>query len=379
MVRLTDEQVSYIEERISGGVTTAALFDSLLDHFCCYVEERMDAGLSFEAAYEEAYVAIAPNGMQEIEDELQILLTFKNDTNMKRAILITGAVATSSLTAGLILKFMYSPGASVLITLGLGLAALVFVPLVFALRWKEQENSAQKGLWAIGSLFATLLTLSVLFKVQHWPGANVMGILAPAVLLVLFLPVYFFSGIGSTDRKVNTVVTSVFIVVGCGLFFTLLMSPHGERMLNERETASYLRNEEILSRELQVAGPQVQSNDVTKELFSKCEQLKASLVKWGANSDALKSDYESKHITLRNASAVDFFNNVPGAEPKLEDLKNVFNRYNQMIQQSGKGAVQVDANVIDFNRKTSQYKVPDALNDIVQLQMLVLQNERLRA
>lgn len=381
-MQLSDEQVETIRQRIiNDGVADTGLQNDLLDHFCCFIEGKMEQGTDFEDAYGKAFTAITPNGMHEIEEELFIVLTFKNYTNMKRAILITGAISTAMLTAGIILKYMFSPGASALIFTGITTAALVFIPLVFILKIKEKQTTAEKALWGIGSLFAICLAFSVLFKVQHWPGANVMGLLAPAILLVLFLPVYFFSGIRNRDTKVNTVVTSVFMIVGCGLFFTMLMTPRAAKVVDTRVTKNYLLSEHILKNE-QKQLEQYNKNTaakgtspLSKEIYNICEELKSFAIKSETGYDFIGDDFESRHILLQDRSVMDAFNNTPAAYEKLKQLLTMAVEYNSAINGSS-DKLPVTSNIIDLRENKTQYKVPNALNDLIQIQMILLQNEK---
>lgn len=377
MAQLTDEQVDLVAGRIAAGISTASLGNDLLDHFCCYMEERMAEGAGFEEAYELAFAAIAPNGVQEIEEELFFLLTLKKQTNMKRFILISGGLATTMLTAGIILKYLFMPGAGILIVSGLVMATLVFIPTVFVWKAREQPTNAGKARWAIGSLFAICIAFSVMFKVMHWPGANVLGVLSIAILLLLFLPVYFFSGYSDKQTRVNTIVTSVFIIVGCGLYFTLLMTPRAEKMYSERMTKNYLINEQILQREAAAINMKANVNaageDIAGELYKRCEALKLSLLKW-ETGEKVENMEHVENMVLRNSAAADFLKNNPVGSKELEELTLLAARYNHAISVDGSNKTVLRSAIIENNHV--QYRVCDALNDLVQLQMQLLQNGR---
>ena len=71
MVQLNDTQVAVILDRIiADGITNTDLQNGLLDHYCCHIEEKMSSGCDFEKAYNNAFTAITPNGMHEIQEEL---------------------------------------------------------------------------------------------------------------------------------------------------------------------------------------------------------------------------------------------------------------------------------------------------------------------
>ena len=138
---------------------------------------------------------------------------------MKKIMILSGTFSAVALSIGIILKYMHQPGASLLITLGIGAASLLFLPVMFMLKIKEQQKTRDKILLGLGSLSAITIALGILFKIMHWPYANMLGLASPIVLGCVYLPLYFFTGIRHAETKVNTIVTSVLIILGCGLFF----------------------------------------------------------------------------------------------------------------------------------------------------------------
>jgi len=39
-----------------------------------------------------------------------------------------------------------------------------------------------------GALFGSLTSLGILFKIMHWPGANILLVLGVAIFSLLFMP-----------------------------------------------------------------------------------------------------------------------------------------------------------------------------------------------
>jgi len=379
MYQLSDKETEVIRQRIiQSGLSNQGLQDDLLDHFCCFVEDKMSEGADFEATYKEAFQAITPDGMYDIETELITLLTLNKQIGMKRIISITGALSALLLTAGIILKYMFAPGAAVLITLGIGIATMIFVPVVCIYKIREKQNVPDKLLWGIGSIFAMVLAFSVLFKVQHWPGANMLGVVSLAILLALFLPVYFFAGIRNAATRTNTVVSSVFVVIGCGLYFTLLMTPHAARIANTRTTRNYLRSEQILKIEeakVPLGHNTVGQSELANDVYTLCDELKTFLLKSETGTDAIGEDFEQHEIFIRDHSAMDYFNNTPNAFNKLKELAATSAKYNGTVA-TGKQPLPLTMNIIDFNENGNSYKVYNALTDLIQIQMILLQNEK---
>jgi hypothetical protein len=93
---------------------------------------------------------------------------------MKKLIYITGIVSTNIFLLGSFLKMLHWPGASTLITLGLGMAALVFLPLALTVAYKEASDKSLLWVYLTGFLCAfidltavsyTHLTLPTIYSV----------------------------------------------------------------------------------------------------------------------------------------------------------------------------------------------------------------------
>ncbi|MCC6818248.1 MAG: hypothetical protein IT245_05110 [Bacteroidia bacterium] len=50
----------------------------------------------------------------------------------------------------------------------------------------------RKFTYLTGYLATTLCTTGILFKLMHWPGANIMILLGITLLNFVFLPLYFY-------------------------------------------------------------------------------------------------------------------------------------------------------------------------------------------
>ncbi len=192
---ITDQQVDFIEKAIAeSNVKSRELRDDLLDHMCCLVEMEIKKGLSFEQAYQKAFLQTSPNGYGEIQNETLFLLNYNKIMNMKRLTYIVGFIFSLVFTAGFAFKMLHWPGATVLLTSGLGGLAFLFVPLLLINKFKGAVHSvlSEKMKWVTGSLVLLLMAVGYYFKVNHWPGANIMMLSSMVMLGFGFLPFLFF-------------------------------------------------------------------------------------------------------------------------------------------------------------------------------------------
>lgn len=222
MYQISDEQVTYILNDIRRrGVEMEDLQLNLLDHVCCIIEQNLETGGDFEGFYEQTIVGFHPGELKEIEEETINLLTFKNYYFMKRSMVISGASSAFLLLIGSIFKIAHWPGAGVLLVLGIVFFSLIFLPILYMLKFKELDSLNDKLVLGIGTSMGALFCLAVLFKVMHWPGANVMWILAIGISSIVLLPLYFFSGIRKPEKRLNTLITSFILIGVLGVLLTL--------------------------------------------------------------------------------------------------------------------------------------------------------------
>jgi hypothetical protein len=194
MVQLSDAQVDIILNRIAAdGTMNVGLQNGLLDHYCCFIEESMNRGIDFETAYNEAFQAITPNGMYEIQEELFFLLTFKKQTNMKRITYGLGFLASFCISSGLLFKLMHWPGSTPLMLIGF--AALIVTSIVLlanSMKHLKSRRTAATTRTFMGFAAAILISSGSIFKIQHFPGASIQFVLGMILLNLVFLPMLFF-------------------------------------------------------------------------------------------------------------------------------------------------------------------------------------------
>ncbi|WNJ16771.1 M23 family metallopeptidase [Pontibacter sp. G13] len=76
---LQDSHIDSILERLRAeGLSFAALEDELLDHVCCLVEEELAEGTSFEVALDDAIHSFGDNGIQHVQKETLIAISYKS-------------------------------------------------------------------------------------------------------------------------------------------------------------------------------------------------------------------------------------------------------------------------------------------------------------
>lgn len=222
MYCLTDEQVDYILNDIRrNGVEMEDLQLNLLDHVCCIIEQNLKDDEDFELFYRQTISRFYKTNLKEIEEETINLLTFKNYYVMKKLMITGGSTAAILLLTGSFFKVMHWPGAAVIFFTGMILFSLLFLPVLLILKTKETSNTRDKLVLVVGTIAGILYCLSALFKVMHWPGANIMLFSTLIIAFFLLLPLYFFNGIRKPEAKLNTIVTTIILVGIIGVQFLM--------------------------------------------------------------------------------------------------------------------------------------------------------------
>ena len=295
--------------------------------------------------------------------------------------IISGAATVVFLFAGITFKFMYWPGASAFLMAGLFLTSFVFLPILYTLKIKEKQLLRDKLNLGLGTLCVILITLHVWFKVMHWPYANNLGIIAITTLLAVFLPVYFFSGIRNPDTKINTIVSSVLIIVACALVLILVRSPRVADIQNSRLTAAFIRSEKLLENENRLNKKLIAhssykniNSDITK-IYKVCEELKNQILQYETGSKFLTDDKLTKTNFITDSRVQDYFEGNDLAINKLTELNGLLTSYQSSIDGLTNSIINIGTMIDAVNQITEERSV-QALNTLMQVQLFVLQQQR---
>ena len=377
MYCISEKQIDFILNDISArGIEMVSLQQDLLDHICCIIEHNLENDGDFENFYLDTISSFYKHDLKEIEEETINLQTFKNYYIMKKIMLVSGTFSAFILTIGILFKFMHWPGAAVMILAGILILSFVFLPLLFILKAKEKKDSKDKIIIALGAIASISMSLGILFKIMHWPFANILCISAIVIMVLLFLPIYFISGIKNPDTKINTIVSSLIIIVGSALILTLVRSPAGTKKENISSTQNFLINEHILENEKLIARKnqikdaiQTDFEKSSFEIYILADEIKSYLLKKETGESKIESNFENKNVLIGETRVTDL---LDSNFEKINILKNKIESYNASLP-SSMYKIEINNSIIIKKDK----KIDAALNDLIQIQMIALQNQSL--
>lgn len=205
-MKLSEEQIEVLALFLqSGGIRQGTLFDDLLDHLICATNVEMKRGRSFESAMQKSVEELAPNGLKDLEIQTRYLLNSKRIIIMKKLMYLIGFIGSAALSLGVLFKLMHWPGANVLLLSGMISFLLIFIPLLAIDRYKVEISKAlSTKLKFIGGVSSAILVgVSAIFKIFHLQGANVLLVLGIASFVFAFLPFLFFSLYKKSAQETN--------------------------------------------------------------------------------------------------------------------------------------------------------------------------------
>lgn len=234
MYLLTEEQVDYILHDIQArGIGDESLQQDLLDHVCCIIEQELEEYGDFGTCYHSVIRKFYRKNLKEIEEEKTLLLTFQNYYAMKKMMLYSGAFTVGALLLGSLFKIAHWPGANVLLVCGIACVSLVFLPLLAVVKSSELKKSSGKWALVTGILTGSGYFVSMLFLLMHWPGARIIWFSTLLFAFFVFVPVFFFNGMRKEETRTNTLVFTVVLLAVMGTQFALT-ALHNPRQQQEK-------------------------------------------------------------------------------------------------------------------------------------------------
>ena len=201
---------------IHRGLTYDRLLDDLLDHVCCMLEEEMERGSDFDTSFRHVMDAIPDKQLPLIQHQTLLNLD-KKYQRMKKFTYVFGLIAALIIIMGSIFKKLHWPGAGILLTVGVLMTVLGFLPLYFRTSYRELAEKKNPIYGIVGYITLALLLLGALFKIMHWPGANIAIYTSTGFLLIGFVPLYVVNIFQKSGKEKIILPYIVMVLVGISM------------------------------------------------------------------------------------------------------------------------------------------------------------------
>ena len=141
---------------------------------------------------------------------------------MKKFIYFSGIVFVNLFLWGAILKINHLTGGNILIFLGLFLMSVVFLPIAIFQAYRDHGLPGQQWIYISGYLCASVDLVGAMFKVLHYPGANWLLTIGIPLPFVLFLPIFVFYHIKQKEMQMKGFLSVMFLMTYIVVFTALL-------------------------------------------------------------------------------------------------------------------------------------------------------------
>ncbi|MFO7573739.1 MAG: hypothetical protein R6W67_01100 [Bacteroidales bacterium] len=289
---------------------------------------------------------------------------------MKTKTYIIGLITTMLVFLGVIFKFMHWPGAGIMLTIGIFMLLIIFLPLALRSSYRGEGSRENLSLYII-TWFTCLLTfLSMLFKIMHWPGAGLLLMVAIPLPFVVFLPVYLYvTGKSENYNIYNTVAVLFLLVIFSSLTALLALNVSKERISDSLLLPQNYKHASIVISSLPEAegtGPMSDKIDAAMSLLDEYEDMLLQnagfdRTQWLADPHSLT--YQLPILTLRSAYK----------SSELDDIhSSLESALNEIIALAGEGAVDKNlsgniATILSMLKTPSGYIFADGDYGIIKL------------
>jgi hypothetical protein len=186
---------------------------------CTIIENEMSENDDFHSFFYSILPRFFHDNLHEIEMETIQLIHQQKFKHMKKTLGYVLAFSTFLLVTGSLFKILHLPGAAMLIVSSLPLLIIGAV-LTALISMKHQTiPKTQKTLTTLITLIVFLFAFGGIFKVQHWPFANILMLLSVALLCLAYVPMYIVQQRKtSSDTWLVGLNSFLFLLAGITLF-----------------------------------------------------------------------------------------------------------------------------------------------------------------
>lgn len=387
MYSITDDQIDFILNDITRkGIVTVDVRDNILDHVCCIIEHEMTQEKDFFKFYENTIARFYQKELREIEDETRDLITFKYFYAMKRTLKITGFLSAALIVIGGLFKLQHWPGAGIALFSGLMIFSLLFLPLNIILKYRDDKEKKNRLIMLIGFLTAIIGTLGILFKIMHWPGANIMFYGSFFVFFLVFIPIYFFSKYKNPETKFNAVIHTTFMIAACGMLMMLFSRGDSKKVITSIESMDTFQSSTILNlktsnlklyEEVSISENSDLNtvSEITSRLSQKIEAVKVNLIaKTNGISNEEAAKLSTSDVKYPNDSRVvhEHFEEATG-DLSYKAFKTAVEDYNKKLELLEGANVLLPVEIEKLQMTETIVSV--VLHELLDIQVQVLSNE----
>jgi hypothetical protein len=214
-----DEIATVAKDVENEGINFSHLKFDLVDHICCEIESYMNRGISFAEAYGQVRQKFGIKGLRHIQQDTLMLID-KNYRIMKNSMKTIGVVALAIMAFSALFKIMHWPFAGPMLVLSFFLITCVFYPALLYVMYRDVNQKQQAFLYIAAFISGFAFMSGVLFKIMHWPFAQLLFFPGLALITYILIPMIIVTRI--RNLKVNKTVFLIGLISLMGLLTGLI-------------------------------------------------------------------------------------------------------------------------------------------------------------
>lgn len=142
-----------------------------------------------------------------------------------------GLLCFSIFMLAVLAKIMHWPGAGPMFVLAMAFFSLIFIPSYTISKCRHAENKSQKGMHIFGGIAIAFITLGILFKIMHWPGASILLVVGTFLIPLLYLPFFMKAHKGNSENTNEKLTKIYFAIASLSIVITLSLNNNEARIL----------------------------------------------------------------------------------------------------------------------------------------------------
>lgn len=255
---------------------------------------------------------------------------------MKKFIYISGIASAIFMFLGAMFKVQHWPGANLFLIVSVLIFCVVFLPFALLSSYRSDTGKKYGFLYIVSYVVFFIVFVSALFKILHWPGAGTLLIIGIPLPFVLFLPVYFIQTRKDKNYSIVNFIGIIFGMIFLAVFSALLSLNVSSTILNNFQTQFFYNQNLVQNVFTDKQSPTKQNTlDVSaRELCSFIENIKDELLNASENKPEEILNSEINMMSNSHIPLIVLHNNDKNSN--LQQLENKITLFKQEVISSEK-------------------------------------------
>ncbi len=257
---------------------------------------------------------------------------------MKKSIYYLGIACANLMLFGSLFKIQHWPGASVMLVLAVFLFCFAFLPMALMNSYNE-GGQKYKALHIVTFIVFFISMMGVIFKVQHWPGAGMFLPFGITLPFILFLPVYLYQTRNEKNKETMNFSAIMFGLTFLAVFSVLLALNVSKSIILKIGT-SLRMSSEASAFNMATINVTDKQNPILEESDKLCvyiEGLKDHLLIASDNTVDGKASLDiTQMANMENSNIPVHILLGDDSNNKMEELKSKINSYRESVLASEK-------------------------------------------